>query len=74
MLRVDFRTGKDERIRWFAVDKDSGVLQYSSLPRSFKTSQEAWEHAEWAIGAGVALEFVHYLDGFTHNTPERSFN
>ena len=74
MLRVDFRTGKNGRIRWFAVNKDSGVIQYSCFPLSFDTDQEAWEHAEWAIGAGATLEFVDPSQGFVISAEERNFS
>ena len=61
MLKVKFPIGKDGRIRWFAVNEDSGRIPYSGFPNSFSTEQEAWEDAEWAIGAKVAL--VHEGSG-----------
>ena len=49
MFRVEFRTGKGGRIRWFVARKDTGRIMYSCFPLSFGTDQEAWEHAEWAL-------------------------
>ena len=49
MLKVKFPIGKDGRVRWFAVNEDSGRIPYSGFPNSFSTEQEAWEDAEWAI-------------------------
>ena len=73
MLRIQFRTGKGGRIRWFAANKDSGRIVYSSFPNSFGTEQEAWENAEWAIGASVTLEYVHPTQGFQTRVEERVF-
>ena len=56
MFRVEFRTGKGGRIRWFVARKDTGqdnVQLLSAVVSS--TEQESWEHAEWAIGAGVTF-------------------
>ena len=74
MFRVDFRTGSDGRIRWFVVNKDTGVIQYSGFPLSFGTDQEAWEHAEWAIGASVSMTYVHPEEGFTNFAGSRDWN
>ena len=73
MFRVEFRAGKGGRIRWFVARKDTGRIMYSCFPLSFGTEQEAWEHAEWAIGAGVTLEYVHPVQGFVMSTEERRF-
>ena len=74
MFRVEFRTGKGGRIRWFVVSKDTGDIKFSCFPKSFGTEQEAWEHAEWALGAGVSLEFVHPEEGFVLYAGERAFS
>ena len=73
MFRVEFRTGKGGRIRWFVARKDTGRIAYSCFPLSFGTEQEAWEHAVWAIGVGVNLEYVHPEYGFTHVAGEREW-
>ena len=54
MLRIKFREGRDGRHRWFAVN-DKDVTKYSSMPYSFPSEQQAWENAEWALGASVAM-------------------
>ena len=74
MLRVQFRKGRDRRYRWFVINSDSKRLHYSSFPRSFETDQEAWEHAEWAMGASVNLVYENPSSGFTLNAPERTFD
>ena len=73
MLRVEFRTGRGGKIRWFAANKDTGAIVYSCFPWSFGTEQEAWEHAQWAIGAGVSLEYANPDEGFVAYTGERYF-
>ena len=71
MFRIEFRKGRGGRIRWFAANKDTGKIQYSCFPLSFGTEQEAWEHAEWAVGASVSMEYVNPDEGFTLYAGER---
>ena len=73
ILRLRFRTGKGGRIRWFVTRKYSKRIAYSSFPNSFSTKQEAWEHAEWAVGASVTLEYEHPTQGFQRCTREREW-
>ena len=67
MLRIIMKQGKGipfirrGRHRWFAVN-DKDITAYSSMPRSFATDQEAWEHAEWALGASVTMRWENPRD------------
>ena len=74
-MKIDIRQGRGGRYRWFAVT-DSGRIAYSSFPRSFSDEQLAWEHAEWAVSAGVTMAFK--LDdpdeGFTNYAASRTFD
>ena len=51
MLRVTFAEGEGGRHRWFV--KNAKRIVYSCFPNSFSSSQQAWEDAEWALGASV---------------------
>ena len=53
MLRIEFKLGRDGRHRWFAMRDDRTA--YSGFPHSFGSEQQAWEHAEWALGASVEM-------------------
>ena len=65
MFRIKFKKGRGipgirrGRHRWFVVN-DKDVTQYSCMPRSFETEQQAWEHAEWACGARVTMAFSYF--------------
>ena len=74
-MRIDIRQGKGGRYRWFAVT-DSGRIAYSSFPRSFSDEQLAWEDAEWAVGAAIAMSFKpdDTDKGFTNYAASRTFN
>ena len=75
MLTIQIKQGKGipfirrGRHRWFA-ENDAGVIQYSSMPRSFATNQQAWEHAEWACGAFVTMRLE---DDYEQHARARNF-
>ena len=72
MLRLKFRQGRDGRHRWFAVN-DEGITAYSSMPRSFPSDQQAWEHAEWSLGASVTMRYDDEWSSFEHHAAKRAF-
>ena len=67
MFRIVLKQGRGipfirpGRHRWFAVN-ESDITQYSSMPRSFASNQQAWEHAEWALGASVTMRWENPKD------------
>ena len=81
MLRIIIKQGKGipfirrGRHRWFAVNEE-GITAYSSMPRSFASNQEAWEHVEWACGASVSMYWDNSNDPydlFEQHAETRSF-
>ena len=60
MLTIRIKQGRGGRWRWFAY-ADRGIA-YSSFPRSFASDQQAWEHAEWALGASVTMRWENPRD------------
>ena len=40
MFRVEFRTGKGGRIRWFVARKDTGRIMYSCFPLSLERNRK----------------------------------
>ena len=81
MLRIIIKQGRGipfiraGRWRWFAQN-DNRRTAYSSMPRSFGTDQEAWEHAEWALGASVTMRWENANDPndlFEQHARKRAF-
>ena len=73
MLKVEFRTGKGGRVRWFVVDPDD-TIQFSCFPRSFRTERDAWRHAERMLGVGISMVNTDPDEGFEQFAGERDFN